>query len=906
LVVVRLSLYTKAAGSKLISLSWEGERVSKYRSDFALRRQRFRQGVLVTSLLVAFVASAYYLALPPRAQLASSSIVISQVYGGGGNSGATYKNDFVELFNRGNTTIDIAGWSVQYASAAGTTWRVTNLSGSIPAGGYYLVQEAAGTGGTTNLPIPDATGTTAMSATSAKVALVNDSGALSGACPSPGANVVDFVGYGSSASCSETSPTGTLSNTTAALRTANGCTDTDNNSTNFSIGAPTPRNSGSTSNPCNGSSSPSGTGAANPSALNPGDGTLLTVTVIPGTNPASTGLAIDGNLASIGGSMTQQFFDDGTHGDLVAGDNTFSFQATVAANTTNGAKNLVVTITDAQSRAGTTTISLTVGPSNPSGVGAANPSSVSPGGSSLLTVNVTPGGNPLSTGVAVTGDLTLIGGGGAQQFFDDGTHGDSTAGDRIFSFLASVPSNVTTGQKVLNATISDAQSRSAPVSINLTVQASSVCNGCGVERWSVKTGTDPDAASINLSSASATTIAEMRTWTTPSPIPSNGRVAPHETTLYVISATLTLYKLEDDSDYHLVMRDESGNTIVTEIPCPGCVGASSPFAAAIANARSTFDAHYTASGSFQTANVPVQVKGIGMFDFPHGQTGAAPNQIELHPIVDIVFSPCSSISLDSASQSFNASGGIGSVSVSAEASCGWSASSNNPSFITIISGASGAGSGNVSYSVAANSSITNRTGTISIGGQTFTVVEGAQFNDVPVGSQFYDEIGKLSARGVTVGCGGGNYCPDDTVTREQMAAFILRAKGEFSPPTPATQRFDDVPPSNQFYNFIDRLAAVNITVGCSTTPPLYCPGDPVKREQMAAFIIRGLGEFSPPIPVMQRFDDVPPENQFYNFIDRMAVLGITFGCSSSPPLYCPGDSVTRAQMAAFLVRAFDL
>jgi hypothetical protein len=95
-------------------------------------------------------------------------------------------------------------------------------------------------------------------------------------------------------------------------------------------------------------------------------------------------------------------------------------------------------------------------------------------------------------------------------------------------------------------------------------------------------------------------------------------------------------------------------------------------------------------------------------------------------------------------------------------------------------------------------------------------------------------------------------------------------------------------------------------LGCSTTPPLYCPADPVLREQMAAFIMRGLGEFNPPTPATQRFNDVPPENQFYNFIVRMAVLGITVGCSTSPPLYCPSDSVTRAQMAAFLVRAFDL
>ena len=84
------------------------------------------------------------------------SLVISQVYGGGGNSGATLKNDFIELFNPGGASVSLAGWSVQYASAAGTTWQVTALSGSIPPGGYYLVQEAQGTGGTTALPTPDA------------------------------------------------------------------------------------------------------------------------------------------------------------------------------------------------------------------------------------------------------------------------------------------------------------------------------------------------------------------------------------------------------------------------------------------------------------------------------------------------------------------------------------------------------------------------------------------------------------------------------------------------------------------------------------------------------------------------------------------------------------------------------
>ena len=116
------------------------------------------------------------------------------------------------------------------------------------------------------------------------------------------------------------------------------------------------------------------------------------------------------------------------------------------------------------------------------------------------------------------------------------------------------------------------------------------------------------------------------------------------------------------------------------------------------------------------------------------------------------------------------------------------------------------------------------------------------------------------------------------------------------------QRFTDVPPTNPFYAFIDELAVRQITLGCA--PLLYCPSGPATREQMAAFMIRALGEFNPPTPPSQRFLDVPPSNTFYNFIDRMAVLQITLGCGGGN--YCPSDQVTRGQMAAFLVRAFDL
>lgn len=176
-------------------------------------------------------------------------VVISQVYGGGGNSGARFTNDFVELFNRGTSTVSINGWSVQYASSGGSSWQVTPLEGSIPPGGYYLVQQAAGSGGTTALPDPDATGGIAMAGGSGKVALRSTTTALSGSCPA-GATIVDMVGYGS-ASCFEGSaPANGLSNSTAALRQRGGCSDTNDNRADFFTGTPTPRNSSTPARSC--------------------------------------------------------------------------------------------------------------------------------------------------------------------------------------------------------------------------------------------------------------------------------------------------------------------------------------------------------------------------------------------------------------------------------------------------------------------------------------------------------------------------------------------------------------------------------------------------------------------------------------------------------------------------------
>jgi hypothetical protein len=167
---------------------------------------------------------------------------------------------------------------------------------------------------------------------------------------------------------------------------------------------------------------------------------------------------------------------------------------------------------------------------------------------------------------------------------------------------------------------------------------------CGVERWSVKTGTDPDAGLVSLSSVNPATIGSLTAITTPASLPDNKRVQPTETTVWVISATLVKYVRAYDSDYHMVLADSAGRTMIAEIPAPGCVGPGSPFAAGIAHARAQFDAMFTATTTFQTANVPVQITGVGFFDHLEGQEGLAPNGIELHPIIDIVFNPNFSIS----------------------------------------------------------------------------------------------------------------------------------------------------------------------------------------------------------------------------------------------------------------------
>ncbi|CAM4022534.1 ExeM/NucH family extracellular endonuclease [Deinococcus marmoris] len=177
-------------------------------------------------------------------------LVISQVYGGGGNTGAQFKNDFVELFNAGKVAISTAGKSVQYTSSGGVFDAKNVLAlpaANIQPGAYYLIQLDRGMGGTAELPTPDATGTLALSGSNGKVALANNIEAATGIADT---DLLDFVGYGTANESEGNAAAPGLSNTTAALRAGNGCTDANKNSTDFTATAPAPRNSASPKNVC--------------------------------------------------------------------------------------------------------------------------------------------------------------------------------------------------------------------------------------------------------------------------------------------------------------------------------------------------------------------------------------------------------------------------------------------------------------------------------------------------------------------------------------------------------------------------------------------------------------------------------------------------------------------------------
>jgi glucose/arabinose dehydrogenase len=180
------------------------------------------------------------------------------------------------------------------------------------------------------------------------------------------------------------------------------------------------------------------------------------------------------------------------------------------------------------------------------------------------------------------------------------------------------------------------------------------------------------------------------------------------------------------------------------------------------------------------------------------------------------------------------------------------------------------------------------------------------------GGTFIDDDGNvheaaieaIRTAGVTTGCDpvGDLYCPGDSVSRAQMAAFVVRALGEPNPTPASSGTFSDVPPSAWYAPFVERLVELGITTGY--TDGTFRPDALVSRAEMAAFVVRALDESPSTTPT--RFSDVQAGIWYEGLVERLAELQITSGCAMSPLRYCPLDAVGRDQMASFVARAFDL
>jgi hypothetical protein len=188
--------------------------------------------------------------------------------------------------------------------------------------------------------------------------------------------------------------------------------------------------------------------------------------------------------------------------------------------------------------------------------------------------------------------------------------------------------------------------------------------------------------------------------------------------------------------------------------------------------------------------------------------------------------------------------------------------------------------------------------------KVWTLHIGESFPDVPASQQFYRFIENLFHNGITGGCGGGGYCPDASVTRAQMAVFLLKSEhGPRFVPPPCAGLFPDVPCPSTFADWIEQLSAEGITGGCGGGN--YCPDNPVTRQQMAVFLLKAkYGSAYAPPACMGIFADVACPSQFADWIEDLSNQGITGGCGGGN--YCPTSANTRGQMAVFLVKTFGL
>jgi endonuclease/exonuclease/phosphatase family metal-dependent hydrolase len=311
-----------------------------------------RLSVKVLSALFALIAALF---TATDAHAVSSTIVINQIFGAGGNSGSSLNADFIELYNLTSSAINISGYSIQYASSGGTTATVNLLpsGASIPAHGYYTA--AATPSATVGACFAEdaVVSTIAFSGTSGKIYLVSSTTALTAAQIAAPDNattsptVVDMIGYGVATVYEGSGPAPIETVTTGDIRT--NFIDTDNNAADFTANTVSASNIHTSTTPAAHTSCvstpPTATAAATPSTQVQGSAVLFTVKVTPGTG---TGITVTADLSGIGGSATQPLNDTGTNGDVTSGDNTYSYSYTLPSNTTIKSYSIPFTVTDTQ------------------------------------------------------------------------------------------------------------------------------------------------------------------------------------------------------------------------------------------------------------------------------------------------------------------------------------------------------------------------------------------------------------------------------------------------------------------------------------------------------------------------------------------------------------------------------
>ena len=286
----------------------------------------------------------------------------------------------------------------------------------------------------------------------------------------------------------------------------------------------------------------------------------------------------------------------------------------------------------------------------------ASPSSITVGGSSTLAATCSPAATSYAwtnAGLSATSSSGTVSPTSSTTYGVKGTNASGTGNTAGATVLVT---QACSGGQSWNGTACACPSGQRLADGQCYTPASA--NVCGVERWSVKTGADADAAKVNTRAAIPSSIAELAAIGAPAVFPANARIGPVELNVYSVEATLTQYRFTDDSDYHVVIADKTGKSMIVELAHPDCVAATGVFRNAIISARESFDARLRATTTYKSTNIPVRVYGVGFFDSLHGQLGVASNGIELHPVLKIEFDITSGVQVPIAptNQTFTGTG----------------------------------------------------------------------------------------------------------------------------------------------------------------------------------------------------------------------------------------------------------